>query len=397
MNLSQIKQLIENNNVKTFDELFKLVNNNIEYAMVGCCLLDLPHDFVSSLYNQIPKTEDEILDLIEKYEQDQKVLYFLLPKTVQSALILFTYPYNSSFTLMSSMMVNNLKDLPHYLSDVKKHNVFDSDIFFFSSMIDLKQDNIISLIENDIKSMNIVFSEPFYKQLLLHFELSKYLGLSSDSVKDLSLVIKEYYQDIVKEHCLKFQATIREDKIEVFICTIDLIQFFFQLKSFNVEKVFDNFLKEIKAEFQDELLESSFKIALMQQLGVGVIDVGVKALKVFLKTFQSSSGIHDSLDQNNIETNYVEFKNSKKNDVKEWFLDKIEKEFNHVNRDFFKEHLKLGDDFFEKQYSLFINKYLYLYLQNHGSPKEIDNHTQVFTDVYDQVILLKGNHLKYML
>ena len=385
MKYQQVSKFMEENHDKKLDwsEIFKLYHRDLESAVIACYLLDIDDEYILSVYSQIPKTEDETIYIIDEYSHIPSLLEKLLPMNVFSAFILLTN-YLGLIEL-SKKIVSEQKKLDNYLLEVKKTNMFDNEIIFFSTNIDLKQDKLAEFISNKIKSLDLVFREGAFKDFFYHFELSDFCQLSEENVLGMNALIEEHWQDIVYPSIINFNAKIMDSSIEIQINVNDIKKVILGLKEHDYSSILKKFVREIKSEFADDIAENSVSFLLSQVWGLGVSEAAIKVVKIFLKSIDDCS---KELTVNKIDTDFKEFKSSNSDSVKDWFIGdlntKFSKSFENISGS--SEIEILPDSFFKKQYSDFINSYYLIYYQKSTNTEYKPDDTTLFLKVYDLVI-----------
>ena len=389
MTFDEIKEIIDTKKFSNINEIYSFFNKNIEYTLVACYLLKIESDFIEDLYNQIPQDEDRINDLADKYGFDKKLLFKVVPKNLHTALILYQNFFHNDLSDVSSKIINLVESKNDYLKELKKHEIFN-DLVMFSTKVNLKSEDLISILIEKVKSLDLIFLEEAHLDLCKHFQVYKYFHINQNSQNDLLKLVKDYYQDIIDEHPIKFKGNYKDNYIDLIIVLTLLEESFFEIKEFNYKLVFEKFLKELKSEVSSETKDIVLKKVFASSIGIEKIDIALKFLKVFLKSFADNS-YNNKLTISKIEEHYLSFKSSGEENIRDWYINKLKKEFNPVNREYFDDKVELSENFYNKQYIDFISNYYYLLLNLVDKKDNFSqtSHNYIFNKVYELSVLYK--------
>lgn len=375
--VNQIKKWIEENNPKNAGDLFAYFRLDIDSLLIASYLLDLE---TSDLVDNIRKTtftEEDLINRIDEYIDDPKLFRLIVPRTVQTAIALF-YQFQDEDHSKEIVLENH--QFPNYVRELGRYELFDKDVVFFSTNIDINQD-FLNIIDSKIKTLDVIFQEQAYKEIFKHFELVPFMISDKKSRDEFTSLINKNKEDSFYPIVVALNAKIIEDNVVYFFDTNYLEVSLHGLNSgINFKKLKENLIRETKSEIRDSVTENVIQLGLSFSMGFGWLDVGVKSVKIFLKSLYDSTS---TLSEDQVNKDFVEFQESGFEDIKDWFYFKIKgslkKAMEESGVDF-----PIDDRFIENSYSQFIKRYFIMYsLTEFPESMSIMTHTEIFKRVYD--------------
>lgn len=382
MNLNEIKKHIEENPHTTISELFGKYQLDFDSIVISSILLDLDYKDLVDEFKRRLRDEIDVVEKIEGLINEDRLFSILFPKNVQIAFLILIYL--PQFKEKSSQIVVDLINNESYLSQIKDQNIFDNnDIVFFSIQEDLKE-NVLESIKDKLLKLEVAFIEPAFKEFWSHFRLNHFLEWDEVSSEEFFSTIKKHRNEIQNPTLVHQKAFIEKDKVKICFDNSYLNHSLLGLShSIDFSKVLGNFIKMFTEDVKDELVESGVKYLITSAWGFGYLDFTVKGVKNFVLALHSVSS---PLSRDKVLEDFSKFQLSGKNSVKEWFLNEKKNELmlalesSNLNID----SITIDQKMFESYYVKFIERYFVLYGLSDNLKEVPENHTEIFTSVYDR-------------
>jgi hypothetical protein len=381
INLNKIQSYLDSQKPANIGDLFAHFRFDLDSIIISAHLMqwDLT-DLLEELSTR-SFTENEIMTRIEDYLEHTSLFYLMVPRSVQVALILFL---NFQEITLSREMVLELKDQPNYLSNLDYHNIFDgAPVIFFSSRVELRED-FISIVEQSVLDLTVHFQEPEYKNFFDHFELVPFLRVDEASRQDFVSMVEHYREDILHPIIVALRAEIRGESIVYSYDNSNLAEMIKGLSSgIDFAKLKENLIRNTKEEFFEEMGENILKFAISSAWGLGALDIGIKTVKLFLLSLTEST---NPLSSTQVNRDNVEFRDSGKETVREWFYDKTRSQLLEAMKESNLTDFSLTDAFLNQSYQNFITRYFKMAsLTDDPSIITRSSHTAIFLAVYEKV------------
>lgn len=378
--VNKVREYLQKNKPSNVGDLFSHFKLDLDSIIIACAELHWDSkEFTEELFKR-KYSEDDINERLVQYLDEPKLFKLLVPQTVQTAIIALIN-FNAEPESKSIVMVEKNKD--YYLTEIDGNNLFDDSIIFFSTKIDLRNENYLNIVNQKVKDLDVIFQEPIHEEFFKHFELVPFLAPDEISQQQFVRLVKQYESEAIFPVVLTHRAILSKNKIFFVFDTEYLKESIFGLPNGpNLTRFRKHFIDTIKKELTDELAENAAKFALTQNFGLGALDIGVKAVKIF---FNSLVETCEPLSQAQINKDYVLYQDSEHENVKDWFYERLNQEFKNSLRGSNLDDQDLDPAVLKIAYNKFITRYFVMAeLSESSDLKKTETHTELFLRVYDQ-------------
>lgn len=381
-----VKKYINQNPDADLGKLFSNYRLDLESVLIGAILLNLEYqDILKQYQDQQLKNinESEYVEKIEEFVVESNLFKTIIPQNVKTAFLILLYL--EDLKKESKEIISLIKKEKGYLSQIKEENIFDREIVFFTTKINLREQSLINLVRGKVKDLEVSFVEPAFKEFISHFDLIDFIDFDPTSEEEFTNIINNNLQDAIFPALIHQKAVITDNSFLILYDNTYLEHSILGLNNdVDLKQVGSVFIKNFTDDVKDELVESGMKYLITQSWGFGLLDLSVKAVKSF---FISLAQVESSLSERAVMEDFAQFQSSGKKDIKEWFIsDKMDDFKKALSSTGLPDTLTVSPKIFENYYQKFIERYFVLYgLIFNAKDIPNDDHTLLFTQVYDNM------------
>lgn len=381
-----VKKYINQNPNTDLGKLFANYRLDLESVLIGAILLNLDYqDILKQYQDQQLKNinESEYVEKIEEFLSEGHLFKTIIPQNVKTAFLILLYLQD--LKKESKEIILEIKKEKSYLNQIKEENIFDREIVFFTTKINLREQALINTVRSKVKDLEVSFVEPAFKEFISHFDLVDFIDFDPTSEEEFTSIINNNLQDAIFPALIHQKAIITDNSFLILYDNTYLEHSILGLNNdVDLKQVGSIFIKNFTDDVKDELVESGMKYLITQSWGFGLLDLSVKAVKSF---FISLAQVESSLSERAVMEDFAQFQSSGKKDIKEWFIsDKMDDFKKALSSTGLPDTLSVSPKIFENYYQKFIERYFVLYgLIFNAKDIPNDDHTLLFTQVYDNM------------